>query len=76
MRQAIKRFGSAVWGLAAVLLLAPLAGAQQERPITRITWDTAENPGVILVQNARIWTQGPDGILENADMLVRDGKIA
>lgn len=31
---------------------------------------------VILVQNATIWTQGPEGILENADMLVRNGKIA
>ncbi len=30
----------------------------------------------LLVQNATIWTQGPDGILENADMLVRNGKIA
>ncbi|AXJ01203.1 Imidazolonepropionase [Cyclonatronum proteinivorum] len=35
-----------------------------------------EQARAILVQNATIWTQGPEGILENADLLVRDGKIA
>jgi imidazolonepropionase-like amidohydrolase len=35
-----------------------------------------EQVKVLLVQNATIWTQGPDGILENTDMLLRDGKIA
>lgn len=35
-----------------------------------------EQPRAILVQNATIWTQGPQGILENADLLVRDGKVA
>jgi imidazolonepropionase-like amidohydrolase len=35
-----------------------------------------EQVKVLLVQNATIWTQGPEGILENADMLLRDGKIA
>jgi len=34
-----------------------------------------EQVKTLLVQNATIWTQGPEGILENADMLVRDGKI-
>ncbi len=35
-----------------------------------------EQPEHVLVQNATIWTQGPDGIWENADMLIRRGKIA
>lgn len=35
-----------------------------------------EQPRAILVQNATIWTMGSDGIIENADMLIRDGKIA
>ena len=34
-----------------------------------------EQPRLLLVQNATIWTQGGDGILENTDMLVRNGKI-
>ena len=61
---------------AALLLIAPLAVAQAQRPITELTWETAEDPGVILVRNARIWTQADAGIIENADMLVRDGSIA
>ncbi len=76
MRSALNKFGRTIPVLVAVsMLIAPLAVAQQ-RPVTKLTWNTAENPGVILVQGARIWTQGPDGILENADMLVRDGTIA
>ena len=35
-----------------------------------------EQPEVVLVKNATIWTSGPDGILEKADLLVRKGKIA
>ena len=76
MRGTLKRLrGSTSVLVAVMVLLAPLAVAQQ-RPVTKVTWETAENPSVILVQNARIWTQGPAGILESADMLVSDGKIA
>ncbi|MCC5932726.1 MAG: amidohydrolase family protein [Balneolales bacterium] len=35
-----------------------------------------EQPRAILVQNATIWTMGEQGVLENADLLVRDGKVA
>ncbi len=35
-----------------------------------------EQPGAVLVQNATVWTMGPDGILENADLLVRNGRVA
>ncbi|MFN7940779.1 MAG: amidohydrolase family protein [Thermoanaerobaculia bacterium] len=35
-----------------------------------------EQPAAILVRNATIWTSGPQGVLENADLLVRKGKIA
>jgi len=30
----------------------------------------------VLITNATLWTQGPEGIVENADMLVSDGRIA
>jgi len=33
-------------------------------------------PQDVLITNATIWTSGPDGIIENGWMLVRDGKIA
>ncbi|CAM2069790.1 Amidohydrolase family protein [Sulfidibacter corallicola] len=32
-------------------------------------------PKVVLVRNATIWTAGPQGILEGADLLVEDGKV-
>jgi imidazolonepropionase-like amidohydrolase len=35
-----------------------------------------EQPAVLLVKNATIWTCGPDGILSTGDLLVRAGKIA
>ncbi len=30
----------------------------------------------VLVRNATIWTQGPEGIMENADMLISGGRIS
>jgi len=35
-----------------------------------------EQPAVVLVRNATVWTQGPQGKMENADLLVRAGKVA
>jgi len=34
-----------------------------------------EQPPVLLIRNATVWTQGPQGRLENADLLVRAGKV-
>ncbi len=34
-----------------------------------------EQPAVVLVRNATVWTQGPQGRMENADLLVRAGKV-
>jgi imidazolonepropionase-like amidohydrolase len=34
------------------------------------------SPAVVLVKNATIWTAGPAGTLQGADLLVRNGKIA
>ena len=36
---------------------------------------TPEQPDVILVKNATVWTSGPQGKLENADLLIRRGKV-
>ncbi|HET9298603.1 MAG TPA: hypothetical protein VFO11_01585, partial [Candidatus Polarisedimenticolaceae bacterium] len=32
-------------------------------------------PDVVVVQHATIWTQGPQGVLEDADLVMRGGKI-
>ena len=33
-------------------------------------------PGAVLVRNATVWTEGPQGVLEHADLLVENGKVA
>lgn len=35
-----------------------------------------EQPGAVLVRNATVWTMGPQGRMENADVLIRAGQIA
>jgi len=35
-----------------------------------------EQPRHVLIQNATIWTQAEQGVIENADMIVTEGKIA
>ncbi len=37
--------------------------------------DEPPRPETLLVQNATVWTEGPAGRLENADLLVEDGKV-
>ena len=34
-----------------------------------------EQPAAVVVRNATVWTQGPQGILEGADLLVRAGRV-
>jgi imidazolonepropionase-like amidohydrolase len=34
-----------------------------------------EQPATVLVKNGTVWTQGPQGRLENADLLVQRGKV-
>ncbi|MHB9030053.1 MAG: amidohydrolase family protein, partial [Candidatus Latescibacterota bacterium] len=45
-----------------------------EGPFGRETLPT--QPDVLLVRNATLWTCGPKGILKDADLIVRKGKIA
>jgi imidazolonepropionase-like amidohydrolase len=35
-----------------------------------------EQPEAVVVRNAPVWTQGPQGRLENADLLIRAGRVA
>jgi hypothetical protein len=34
-----------------------------------------EQPAAVLVRNATVWTQGPQGIIENGDLLVQAGRV-
>ena len=34
-----------------------------------------EQPAAVVVRNATVWTQGPEGRLENADLLVEQGRV-
>ena len=34
-----------------------------------------EQPAAVVVRNATVWTQGPQGMLEGADLLVRGGVV-
>ena len=64
----------AIAGLA-LALAAPAAGGDLGDPAA---WrnGTPEQPAAVVVRGATIWTSGPDGRLENADLLVRQGRIA
>lgn len=34
-----------------------------------------EQPGIVFVQGATVWTMGPEGIIENGDVIIRDGSV-
>ncbi len=64
-----------VGAILAVLTLALTPAATAADPEAwRSPWP--EDPGTVLVRGATIWTVGPQGVLEDADLLVRDGRIA
>jgi imidazolonepropionase-like amidohydrolase len=64
-----------ILSLAALTLLsANLLTAQIGDPVASHN-QTPDQPEVLLVTNATIWTSGPAGVLENADMLIRSGRI-
>lgn len=64
-----------VLALAALVATAPAVHADLGDPSA---WRNAtpEQPGAVIVRGATIWTSGPEGKLESADLLVRRGKIA
>lgn len=56
---------------AAFLVAVSLAGGAFAQTLA----PEPKNPPAVLVRGATIWTQGAEGILEKADLLVRDGRI-
>jgi len=65
---------NAVWATCTIVLLATSAGAQTGDPSASHN-DLPDQPRVLLVTHATLWTSGPQGVLEDADMLVRAGRI-
>lgn len=53
----------------------PVLGAVNY-PFGAYGWTTAPQAGVYLITNATVWTNETDGILQNHDVLLRNGKIA
>ncbi|MCP4203376.1 MAG: amidohydrolase family protein [bacterium] len=66
-------------GLAlATLWIASVSPAPGETLGDPSAWrnDLPEQPEATVVRNATIWTSGPDGRLENADLLIRGGRVS
>ncbi len=61
--------------LAAVFFTATPSHAGGFEPASWLA-ETPPQPKVLLVRDATIWTSGPQGRLDHADLLVRQGKIA
>ncbi|MCP4566301.1 MAG: amidohydrolase family protein [FCB group bacterium] len=54
-----------------------------DQPLAKMTypnmaygWETAPDAENVLIKNATVWTAGENGILENTDVLIEDGKFA
>ncbi|MCO6477096.1 MAG: amidohydrolase family protein, partial [Phaeodactylibacter sp.] len=45
-------------------------------PFTAYGWTERPKQETVLIKNATVWTNEEEGVLENADVLIRDGKIA
>jgi len=69
---------SIVLGLVAFVLLPAFALAAAASDGDPSAWASGEpeQPAVVLVRGATVWTSGPAGRLENADLLIRNGRIA
>lgn len=59
------------------------SAAKSVLPVSPVTypnmafgWKELPQPETVLIRNATVWTNEADGILQNADVLVSDGKIA
>lgn len=74
MRCANFRLALACLALCSLAMPRPAAAGAASDP-TGWANPVPERPAVVLVRGATIWTAGPAGRLEAADLLVRDGRI-
>src|SRR6185437_4858531 len=54
----------------------PTIAGKVTYPFGAYGWETMPTQQDILIKNATVWTSEKDGILQNTDVLVRNGKIA
>ncbi|MBI5916511.1 MAG: amidohydrolase family protein [Bacteroidetes bacterium] len=54
----------------------PLTFGNVTYPFTAFGWTERPKPGTFLLKNATVWTCEKDGILQNTDVLIQNGKIA
>lgn len=45
-------------------------------PFTAYGWEKEPKQAAYLIKNATVWTNEEEGVLENTDVIIRDGKIA
>ncbi|MCB0639496.1 MAG: amidohydrolase family protein, partial [Lewinella sp.] len=55
---------------------APAYVSQMTYPYNGFGWTERPSAETVVIRNATVWTNEADGILENADVLIQDGKIA
>jgi len=74
-RQDMSSLSKAALGALALLVAVPAFA--EVNPGDPEAWHAGvpERPSVVLVRGATVWTCGPQGVLQDADVLVRDGKI-
>jgi imidazolonepropionase-like amidohydrolase len=61
--------------LCALALLAAVTPAGAFDAVSAWKSGLPEQPPAVVVRGATIWTSGPEGVLENADLVVRQGKL-
>ncbi|HMG68459.1 MAG TPA: amidohydrolase family protein [Chitinophagaceae bacterium] len=54
----------------------PLRLGKITYPFGAYGWDSIPHPENLLIKNATVWTNEKEGILQNTDVLVKNGKIA
>lgn len=62
--------------LVMALMLAPLAAAEWTPDIEAWNSPQPEQPAAVVIRNATVWTASEAGILDNTDVLIRNGRIA
>ena len=61
--------------LLALVALATVAPAGAVDAVSAWTSGQPEQPAALVVRGATIWTSGPAGVLDSADLVVRQGKV-
>jgi imidazolonepropionase-like amidohydrolase len=74
------------WTVHLIKTIAAPADSPRKKPILPVGkilfpfdgygWEQLPKPEILLIKNAKVWTNEKEGVLDNTDVLVKDGKIA